>query len=607
MLAATGYILTLFSFGSDSVPAPVDTAHVVAKRAEHASIGRMVHDLRSPDYKQGMNKTLAENGFFIKQYGLSGSGTISRRGADPTQVQVLWNGLVVNNPLLGMADLGILSRCNGQSLKYIEGGNSSLYGSGSVGGTLSISDQAPDSALLIGVSALSGSFNQQGYSLYSSLKKKKSFVSFEAGLNSSRNDFRYKVPNAGSELLRMAEASTQSQFARTVLGTEMRNWHFQLNLEWMNNYRGLGTVAGSYNSNGEQYDQNLRTAAEIRYNGGNIKWIQRLGYFNDKIRYRNTLTGTDDTSSSQNFQYQSEVAFKIGRLRGIAGADLMMISGKAEAYGKIREVWYPAQFVSMVYTVGHWQFAANMRFEWKEKIPAAGVFAERKLNKGYTLKANVNNSFRRPTFNDLYWQPGGNSNLKYETGAGTEIGLNKSIQLDNLKIEQAVHVWARYLNRPIVWLPENNIWRAVNLEQSRYTGVQWAGKVLKKWKEHYAQLNSNLDFTKALALRNDAWYKQIFVPAFTGVFSVSAGDVKNELQLLYMHTGARYLTSDNSASLPAYGLVNAGFRRKFNWRKCGGLLGVTAENLMGTVYQNMPGRPMPLQSIVFNIQINVTK
>ena len=48
---------------------------------------------------------------------------------------------------------------------------------------------------------------------------------------------------------------------------------------------------------------------------------------------------------------------------------------------------------------------------------------EQKFNNNYTLSFNTSKNFRIPTFNDLYWQPGGNINLKPENSYQFEFDL----------------------------------------------------------------------------------------------------------------------------------------------------------------------------------------
>ena len=114
-----------------------DTVRITAySRTKFSELGRSrVGFETSVDIGSGV-ELLESEGVFMKQYGVSGSTTVGRRGADATQTQVVWNGLPVNNPMLGMSDFYNQNIWSMDHVELVEGGSSTLVGSGSVGGTL---------------------------------------------------------------------------------------------------------------------------------------------------------------------------------------------------------------------------------------------------------------------------------------------------------------------------------------------------------------------------------------------------------------------------------------------------------------------------------------
>jgi outer membrane cobalamin receptor len=65
--------------------------------------------------------------------GMSGNGT-----------QVLVNGVSVNSPSLGVADVGKISLNNIERIEIVKGSGSLLYGSGAMGGTVNIITKRPE-------------------------------------------------------------------------------------------------------------------------------------------------------------------------------------------------------------------------------------------------------------------------------------------------------------------------------------------------------------------------------------------------------------------------------------------------------------------------------
>ena len=115
---------------------PTDTVFIRAQRVDFATVGRVVKQFQSGDNDQLLTAAMQDGGAFFKQYGVTGSSTISRRGADANQTQINWNGLPINNPMLGMSDFNTLMSWGTGEMFLVEGGNSAVVGSGSMGGTL---------------------------------------------------------------------------------------------------------------------------------------------------------------------------------------------------------------------------------------------------------------------------------------------------------------------------------------------------------------------------------------------------------------------------------------------------------------------------------------
>jgi hypothetical protein len=173
------------SSGIDTV-----TVEISSRRVDLATVGRSVLNVNNSDNGRSLAAALQREGVYLKSYGVSGSATISRRGADPTQTQVLWNNLPICNPMLGMGDFTVLMPI-GMSVKLVEGGNATLLGSGSVGGSVSLTNDALNSSQRNFnqgfISINSGSFGEYGVSasvVTPSARKQKYLEELSRGLPS---------------------------------------------------------------------------------------------------------------------------------------------------------------------------------------------------------------------------------------------------------------------------------------------------------------------------------------------------------------------------------------------------------------------------------------
>jgi vitamin B12 transporter len=109
------------------------------------NIGQTADTIDRPTLERYQQLSLAtlvsqQSPAFVRSYGVNSSATLSFRGASAAQSMVLWKGIPLANPSLGVTDITLLqtSLFDNVSLQY--GGNAALLGSGNVGGALLLDD-----------------------------------------------------------------------------------------------------------------------------------------------------------------------------------------------------------------------------------------------------------------------------------------------------------------------------------------------------------------------------------------------------------------------------------------------------------------------------------
>jgi len=594
--------ISLLLSAPDTFPA-ADTIFIHEKRQQLASVGKNVLHFE-PGSGNLLSQDLASAGLSIRQYGPSGIGTLSRRGADPSQLQILWNGIVLNNPMLGMTDLGLLQNDAQSRIALTEGSSGSFYGSGSVGGTLSMQHVQPEK---IGESLASsftaGSFGRIQANADCRIKSSKSFFIWDNQWLNVKNNFPYKIENTSNANMQYAEREQRK--SRISSGLHYRKWDVALHSEWQKGERGLGTSAGGTSSLGWQADENKRIALLANYQSSKVKWVQRLGFIQDNFVFQPLANQYKDSSRSQSLQYQQEWHFTVGGWNVIVGADLWQVSGKTRAYTKQAQQLFPAQFLSLFKQNKKYRIAASSRWEWHEQILVNAVSGEYALGKVIKFKSFVSNSFRRPTLNDQYWSLGGNANIKPERGGNAEAGLAAKWMQGNVKADIAATLWARYLNNPIVWLPENNIWTASNMQRGDYYGTQFSAVLSGLIGQTQWQCHTTAEWCRAEMLKNDVQFRALFVPAFSG-----ACFLKLQRNKWFMNTGCnwqtmRYTSTDNLSSLPGYTLFSVQTGKELRFKQHNLSLSAGADNIFNRSYEVMPGRPMPLSSFWLKAMIQI--
>lgn len=596
-------ILTLAFSASDSIPV-TDTAHVFARRIDFASLGRTRCKLHTGDFAAGLNQAMPAQGVYIRQYGPSGMGTISRRGADPSQVLLLWNGLAVNNPMLGMTDLSLLQTFGQSEITFAEGPNAAFYGSGSVGGTLSVQSAViRDTGVHVQAALSAGSFGFWSAGAETGSKSRRAFWNVNLTGQGAANRYPYRLSATEREVFRMANSDLFTGGLRISGGLSHKQWSFSSHAEYQRSERGLGVSPGTVSLQGRQQDDNVRLVGEAVYHHAGHRWVNRLGVIADHFIFINQQTGSHDSSLSLNRQWQTEWFFGNERIRGVAGADVVWITGHTRHYAHVRDRLYPAQFMSLALPGKHGVVAANVRWEWFEKIPSGSLSIERAMGKHLKARANVGSNFRRPTLNDLFWAGGGNVHLKYENGASAEAGLTARKENKGIKAEVSATFWTRYLINPIVWLPENNVWQARNMDRGDYRGCQLSGDLHLKAGKTLWDAHLNAEYTRALMQYGGRSFRQIFVPPVVASLRIGAARASWWLRLGVIYTSARFVSTDNISELPAFLLPEAQAGRKISLKKHELGISLVCDNVTGTVYQHMPGRPMPMRSFLIRISL----
>lgn len=570
-----------------------------------ASVGKNVLRL-STGSGNFLNQDLAFEGISIRQYGASGIGTISRRGADPSQLQVLWNGIVLNNPMLGMVDLGLLQNDAHCQITLTEGSSGSFYGSGSVGGTLSLQHAQPQSyGKTIAASILAGSFGRwQGNGGFQ-IRKKNSYLIWDQHWSQISNHFSYKVENSSAG--RMQFANRNQWRSHLSAGFHYKKWEAGMHAEWQQGQRGLGTSAGGTYSLGEQFDENKRLVLHAAYQTKKIKWVQRLGLVQDKIIFQMPGNTPPDSSRSQSIQYQQEWHFHLKKWNAVTGLDAWYLSGQTRHYDRTVKNIFPAQFLTFFRQSRRYRLAAGTRWEWHERIAVNSLSAEYATGTVVNVKASVSNSFRRPTINDLYWSSGGNLNLKPEEGGNAEAGLSARWDKRQVKIDLSATLWARYLNNPIVWLPENNVWSASNMQRGDYHGAQFSALLSHSKGKTPWQWQAGAEWCNARMRKENHSFSALFVPRFSGATSLKVKIRNWNMRYACQWQSSRFTSTDNQSSLPGYALFSVDAGREVSLKKYRMHVMAGSDNLLNHSYQVMPGRPMPMRSFWLKATFNLTK
>ena len=602
---------------------------------------------------------------FVKSYGRATLSTVSFRGTSPSHTQVTWNGMRINNPMLGMTDFSMIPSYFIDDASLLHGTSSVNETGGGLGGAVKMST-TPAQNRGFGLQYIQGigSFKTFDEFLRLTYGNDHWQVSTRAVLSSSPNNYKYRNHDK-KENIYDDEMNIIGQYypiERNKSGS-YRDFHL-LQEVYYNTGRGdrLGLNAWYINSNRElpmlttdygddmafdnrQREQTFRGILSWDHIRSNWKVAAKAGYIYTWMAYdykRDVGNGimahmTRSRSKINTIYGQAEGEYYIGKKwlftanlaahqhfvesrdkniilqegnKGIVG----YMKARIELSGSASVKWRPIDRLGLSAVIREEMYGT----EWTPIIPA--LFVDGVLSKvgNITAKASVSRNFRFPTLNDLYFLPGGNPNLRKESGWSYDAGLSFAVGKKGIYSLKGSASWFdSYIHDWILWLPT--------------TKGFFSPKNIKDVHAYGVELQADLDvaLTKEWQLSLDGTYS--WTPSINNGEPISAADQSVGKQLPYVpkHSASitgriswrkwsflykwcyyseRFTMSSNDISLtgklPKYFMSNISLEKELSFRWADLSLKGTINNLFNEEYLSVLSRPMP--GINFEFFIGIT-
>lgn len=552
---------------------------------------------------------------FIKSYGLGSIATSSFRGGSASQTSLLWNGFVLNSITNGIADLSLSPVCFADEIQIQHGGSCTLWGSGALGGAIHLNNKAKyDQGWNLSTGASFGSFASNRQHIKLSYSNKRWSHNLRIFNKTALNNFKYSNPySLENRTLNNAEVIQRGLMTSNYFRPNS-NHEFSLHYWYQYNDRQVPPTLTQVISRAKQYDEFSRVSTAWKWRHGRAYTNFRLAYFNEQLAY------IDDPVQSN---FHTHVFISEAEFGGPIGKAGMVNLGINNTYSKAKNENYNSDPMQNRFALfGSYKLRSNSNklvsiISFRQEVLQSKLVpftfalgAEYKFLKWLSFKTNVARVYRNPTFNDLYWNPGGNPNLKPEDGYSEEAGviLKKKGQHTGIKLESTL--FSRQVKNWIIWLPTQGYWQPQNILEVWSRGIETTTQLhynFKKWKSEL-DLNSNYVVTtnlKASSENDGSVNKQlIYVPMYSGRarFSLSYNDAT--LGYTYNYTGYRYTTSDNSEYLEPFSLSTLYCSYTHKLKQIHIDLFFRVNNLTNTSYQAILNRPMPLRNYQTGITIN---
>lgn len=602
---------------------------------------------------------------YIKSYGRATLSTVSFRGTSPSHTQVTWNGMKVNNPMLGSTDFSTIPSYFIDDASLLHGTSSANETGGGLGGAVKLSTKPAD-ARGFGLQFIQGIGSFKTFDEFLRLTYGNAHwqVSTRAVYSSSPNDYKYrnydKKINVYDEDMNIIDqyypvernrsgAYRDLHILQEVYYNTGRGDRLGLNAWYINSNRELAMLTVDHGDDTDfenrQREQTFRGVLSWDHLRDDWKLGAKAGYIYTWMAYDykrdlgngtmahmtrsrsrvNTIYGQVDgeyyignqwlfTANISLHQHFVESRDKNIVLQEGNKAIVGYIKARPELSGSVSAKWRPIDRLGLSIVLRE-ELCGK---EWTPIIPAFfidGVLSE----KGNIIaKASVSRNFRFPTLNDLYFLPGGNPNLKRESGWSYDAGLSFAVGREGIySLSGSANWFESYINDWIIWLPTpKGFFSPDNIKDVHAYGVELKANLdVALTKEWQLGLNGTFSWTPSInegeprTPADKSVGKQLpYVPVYSSSVTGRLSWRKWTFLYKWNYYSERYTMSSNDISLtgklPPYYMSNISLEKILTFKWADLSFKGTINNLFNEEYLSVLSRPMP--GINFEIFIGIT-
>ena len=538
---------------------------------------------------------------YIKENGRGMVSSPSFRGTTAQQTAFVWNGININSLFLGQSDMNNIGLFTADQLRIKSGGGSVIYGSGAIGGTVHLDNTLSFNKGFTGnFFTEDGSFETFNSKLKAGFSTEKFSFNASGSFSSSEND--YEVPEKDYK----------------NLSGQYENKSFSLNSGYkINDQNTISWISEIFNASQNypifsvsqtktKYESNtFRSLLTWKYRSEKIENYFRTAYLEDEFGYFANNDGPKSSGGiSKTFLVKNDLNYEI--LRNLSFNFINEFQNQiGEGFGSGIENPKRTTFST----------AGLLRFQPSEKIYVEGGAKKDFIEKvespflfsfgvnykpisWYELKINASKNFRNPSFNDLYWKPGGNLNLRSESSYQAE--FSNIFKYKTFKF--SVTPFIIEVTDLIRWIPTSGgFWAPENVEKVLSKGIESSLSYSEKFGENNLKLNLGYTYTNS---QNQETKQQLSYVPFHKIFGNL--DYQYHFFGIYvqgMFNGLTYTSTDEnySEALKPYFVANAGIFAEYKNFK----LTFKVNNIGDQVYETTAYYPMPKRNYLLSLNINL--
>lgn len=552
----------------------------------------------------------------VRMYGALGSlSTVSMRGLGPEYTIVLVNGVRINDAQNGLVDLGRFALQQVERIEVVHGGHAAMYGTDALGGVVNIRTDAARART--GARIALGSFGYRLAELEGGIRAARAAVQLSAGYEEALNDF----PLIGPEVIDLALVRENAGYVRRRVGADGLLTFARATLHATAMYAASnagmpGALTSRTQAAARQIDNEGMAAVALRMHlSPRVALALTPSLRMSLQRFVDPMTRMD--SHYDNATGSVPLTLELTPAAGVRlhpGVDIgvsRLVSDEVSATPERRTIalflaaelqpWTPLR----IYPTLRAEQLRDIPGPHERTVftPSLGMHVTVAEN-WLSLRAQAARGFRAPTFNQLYWREGGNSELRPEDAWVFDAGVRWTPEGPFRVID--LTVFHHDITDKIVWMPGSGMWwKPRNIQHVVSKGFELsaaggaAGDDGIAWRVAMQYVDAR-KMNEAFPGDRTAGRRLVYVPGVSGMLSLDV-PLADWLRatLRQQLVGSRYSTEDNDARsmLPAYALTDLALTGRLHLAGTDSELKLELLNLFDASYEVVANFPMPGRSL----------
>ena len=409
----------------------------------------IINSVDFPSHGNSLGEKLDRFGLNIKDYGgTSGLKTIASQTGFSEHVLVMVDGFEINSPQNGVVDLSNFPGDLFSHAEYYNGQGSSIYGSNAIGGVINLIPSSKSNFIKL----KNGSMGEQGISFNGNIYNQNSNFSLFVNNYKNENDFR--------ENNQFEQISSSLNF-----NFNFDNWDISSNLIYLDTDRRIpGSLTyPSLNAFKKNEDILLTLNASTVSNFGYTSISAGNHSTNENYVDPDWLTDSNHEVQTNRLKFNHRFKFQ-EKTQNLFILDFANMTIKSDDTGNHTMNTIGSTYLLNYNFFKNLKISPSIRFDWddhsKNSSTTSNLALILKTNSFFQkFTFNAGTSFRKPTFNDLFWLDSGfskgNPNLQPEQGSSfeTEISIKSFL---NKQLSFSLNSSFFRTSNLIQWSPDQN-------------------------------------------------------------------------------------------------------------------------------------------------------